>query len=169
MQDCEISFDLARIDFRATSDLLMTSYWGAGRNDEFHRRAFANSFCAAAYIDGQQVGFGRAITDRTVFASSIIPNSAPSRTGACRPATRMASMRNWVSNPRRTADICALIARPNDGHTAKASIRHCCKIISVLGPDTLWSGAGLGDALGRLYKGRSAILCGRSEWQYFTW
>ncbi|TPK72959.1 GNAT family N-acetyltransferase [Mesorhizobium sp. B2-4-15] len=68
MPDCEISFDLSRIDFRATSDLLMASYWGDGRSDETHRRAFAHSFCAAAYIDGKQVGFGRAITDRTVFA-----------------------------------------------------------------------------------------------------
>ncbi|MBZ9808065.1 GNAT family N-acetyltransferase [Mesorhizobium sp. BR1-1-9] len=68
MPECEISFDLSRIDFRATSDLLMASYWGGGRSDETHRRAFANSLCAAAYIDGSQVGFGRAITDRTVFA-----------------------------------------------------------------------------------------------------
>ncbi|RWC49532.1 MAG: N-acetyltransferase [Mesorhizobium sp.] len=68
MPNCEISFDMSRIDFRATSDLLMASYWGAGRNDEIHRRAFANSLCVGAYIDGRQVGFGRAITDRTVFA-----------------------------------------------------------------------------------------------------
>ena len=46
----------------------MASYWGAGRNDEFHRRAFANSLCVGAYLDGKQVGFGRAITDRMVFA-----------------------------------------------------------------------------------------------------
>ncbi|MER9366056.1 GNAT family N-acetyltransferase [Mesorhizobium sp. M0518] len=68
MPDCEISFDISRIDFRATSDLLMASYWGAGRTDEVHRRAFANSLCVGAYVDGKQVGFGRAITDRTVFA-----------------------------------------------------------------------------------------------------
>ncbi|RUU08403.1 N-acetyltransferase [Mesorhizobium sp. M7A.T.Ca.TU.009.01.3.2] len=68
MPDCEISFDMSRIDFRATSDLLMASYWGAGRTDEVHRRAFANSLCVGAYVDGRQVGFGRAITDRTVFA-----------------------------------------------------------------------------------------------------
>lgn len=68
MPDREISFDLSRIDFRATSDLLMASYWGVGRSDETHRRAFANSLCAGAYIGGEQVGFGRAITDRTVFA-----------------------------------------------------------------------------------------------------
>lgn len=68
MPDCEISFDMSRIDFRATSDLLMASYWGARRSDEMHRRAFANSLCAGAYSEGKQVGFGRAITDRTVFA-----------------------------------------------------------------------------------------------------
>ncbi len=68
MSDFEISFDMSRIDFRATSDLLMASYWGVGRDDEFHRRAFANSLCAGAFVDGVQVGFGRAITDRTVFA-----------------------------------------------------------------------------------------------------
>ncbi|MBZ9897206.1 MULTISPECIES: GNAT family N-acetyltransferase [unclassified Mesorhizobium] len=68
MPECEISFDLSRIDFRATSDLLMASYWGGGRSDETHRRAFANSLCVGAYVEGKQVGFGRAITDRTVFA-----------------------------------------------------------------------------------------------------
>ncbi|MBZ9677119.1 GNAT family N-acetyltransferase [Mesorhizobium sp. ES1-1] len=68
MPDCEISFELSRIDFRATSDLLMASYWGAGRSDALHHRAFANSLCAAAYVDGEQVGFARAITDCTAFA-----------------------------------------------------------------------------------------------------
>lgn len=68
MSDCEISFDVSRIDFRVTSDRLMASYWGAGRTDDIHRRSFANSLCVGAYIDGSQVGFGRAITDRTVFA-----------------------------------------------------------------------------------------------------
>ena len=68
MPDYEISFDVSRIDFRATSDLLMASYWGARRSDELHRRAFANSLCVGAYKDGKQIGFGRAITDRTVFA-----------------------------------------------------------------------------------------------------
>jgi GNAT superfamily N-acetyltransferase len=68
MQDIEISFDLSRIDFRATSDQLMRSYWGASRTDEANHRAFHNSLCVAAYLDGKQVGFARAITDYTVFA-----------------------------------------------------------------------------------------------------
>ncbi|BCM19973.1 GNAT family N-acetyltransferase [Mesorhizobium sp. J8] len=68
MHDVEISFDLSRIDFRVTSDLLMQSYWGASRTDEANRRAFDNSLCVGAYLDGEQVGFARAITDYTVFA-----------------------------------------------------------------------------------------------------
>lgn len=65
---CEISFDLSRIDFRQTSDLIMSSYWGHARTEEMNARAFVNSICVAAYIEGVQVGFGRAITDYCVFA-----------------------------------------------------------------------------------------------------
>ncbi|MDX8448934.1 GNAT family N-acetyltransferase [Mesorhizobium captivum] len=68
MPDVEISFDQSRIDFRATSDQLMASYWGSARSDEAHHRAFAYSLCVGAYIDRKQVGFARAITDYTVFA-----------------------------------------------------------------------------------------------------
>ena len=64
----EISYDIARLDFQATSDLLKTSYWGSQRTDEINRRAFANSVCAVALVDGKQVGFARASGDRTVFA-----------------------------------------------------------------------------------------------------
>jgi GNAT superfamily N-acetyltransferase len=64
----EISHDLARLDFQATSDLLKASYWGGQRTDEVNRRAFENSVCAIALIDGRQVGFARASGDRAVFA-----------------------------------------------------------------------------------------------------
>ena len=68
MQDIEISFDPSRIAFQATSDLLKQSYWGGSRTDGGNRRAFDNSLCVGAYLDGKQVGFARAITDYTVFA-----------------------------------------------------------------------------------------------------
>jgi GNAT superfamily N-acetyltransferase len=64
----EISYDIARLDFQATSDLLKASYWGSQRTDETNRRAFANSVCAIALVDGKQVGFARALSDRAVFA-----------------------------------------------------------------------------------------------------
>lgn len=64
----EISHDLSRLDFRATSDLLKATYWGGERTDEVNRRAFANSICAIALVDGRQAGFARASGDRAVFA-----------------------------------------------------------------------------------------------------
>jgi len=67
MADYEISFDRARIDFRATSDILKAAYWGRHRTDAGHEQAFDNSLCAAAYLDGRQVAFARAVTDRTYF------------------------------------------------------------------------------------------------------
>lgn len=63
----EISFDPVRIDLRATCDILKSSYWGKGRSDAGYERAFANSLCAGVYLDGRQVAFARAITDRTYF------------------------------------------------------------------------------------------------------
>jgi GNAT superfamily N-acetyltransferase len=64
----EISHDLTRLDFQATSDLLKASYWGSQRTDEINRRSFVHSVCAIALIDGRQVGFARASGDRAVFA-----------------------------------------------------------------------------------------------------
>ena len=132
MADCEISFDMSRMDFRATSDLLMASYWGVGRTDETHRRAFANSLCAAAYIGGRQVGFGRAITDRTVFAyladiivwpdcrgqgiglrlvRALIEHPEVKTVAHWSLSTSMASTRSSVSSPRRTGATCGSTAR----------------------------------------------------------
>jgi predicted GNAT family acetyltransferase len=64
----EISHDLARLNFQATSALLIGTYWAGQRTEEINRRAFANSICAIALEDGRQVGFARASGDRAVFA-----------------------------------------------------------------------------------------------------
>ncbi|GHD10121.1 GNAT family N-acetyltransferase [Tianweitania populi] len=68
MSQVEISFDLAKLDFARTSQLLRESYWGAERTDALHEVAFANSICAIALIDGEQVGFARAYGDKALFA-----------------------------------------------------------------------------------------------------
>ncbi len=68
MPEVEISFDPGRIDFSATSRVIKESYWGAQRSDAIHRRAFDNSLCVAAFMDGEQVGFARVITDYACFA-----------------------------------------------------------------------------------------------------
>lgn len=64
----EISSDLDRLDFEATSRLLRETYWGVQRVDELNRPAFENSVCVIALVDGKQVGFARASGDRTLFA-----------------------------------------------------------------------------------------------------
>jgi GNAT superfamily N-acetyltransferase len=64
----EISHDLAHLDFDATHELLKATYWGSQRTAELDRRAFANSVCVIALVDGRQAGFARAHGDRTLFA-----------------------------------------------------------------------------------------------------
>ena len=68
VSEVEISFDRDRIDFAATSAIIKASYWGAQRSDEIHRCAFDNSLCVSAFIDGEQVGVARAVTDHACFA-----------------------------------------------------------------------------------------------------
>ncbi len=64
----EISSDLDRLDAHATHELLKATYWGVNRDYELDRRAFANSVCVIALLDGRQVGFARASGARTLFA-----------------------------------------------------------------------------------------------------
>nr|WP_269929811.1 GNAT family N-acetyltransferase [Aminobacter sp. HY435] len=68
MAEVEISFGTSRIGFDKTSEVIKASYWGEGRTDDIHRRAFANSLCVGAYLDGEQVGFARVVTDYACFA-----------------------------------------------------------------------------------------------------
>lgn len=113
----EIAFDLDRLDFQATSDLLKASYWGSQRTDEMNRRAFDNSLCAIALIDGMQVGFARASGDRAVFAriSDVIvwPDHRGKGIGKAMVEALLAhpelkTVSTWMLN---TADAHALYAR----------------------------------------------------------
>lgn len=68
MSDIEISFDPLRIDFVKAAQLLSETPWRKGRSEGDQLKAFGNSLCAAAFIEGRQIGFGRAVTDRALFA-----------------------------------------------------------------------------------------------------
>lgn len=68
MPEFEISTDRARLDLDVIYGFLTTSYWGQGRTRETVERALANSICFGIYKDGAQVGFGRVVTDRAIFA-----------------------------------------------------------------------------------------------------
>lgn len=43
------------------------SYWAKGISYELVDRSMANSFCVGAFVAGEQVGFGRVITDYYTF------------------------------------------------------------------------------------------------------
>lgn len=64
----EISTDPARINVELVYENLMSSYWAQGRSRAVVERSIEHSLCFSAYQAGRQVAFGRAITDRAVFA-----------------------------------------------------------------------------------------------------
>jgi GNAT superfamily N-acetyltransferase len=64
----EISTDRARLDLELVYENLMSSYWAQGRLRAVVERSIEHSLCFGAYQAGRQVAFGRAITDRAVFA-----------------------------------------------------------------------------------------------------
>ncbi len=64
-----ISDDPARLDIAVIHAFLSEqSYWAQGRPRAMVERAIASSLCLGAYGPLGQLGFARAVTDRTVFA-----------------------------------------------------------------------------------------------------
>lgn len=68
MPPYEVSTDPARLDVAAIHAFLTASYWSPGIPRATVERAIANSVCVGAYLDGQQVGFARMVTDQATFA-----------------------------------------------------------------------------------------------------
>ena len=65
----EISTDIERLDFDLIHRFLSEeSYWARGRSMEMVRKAIENSLNFGVYLDVQQIGFARVVTDRTTFA-----------------------------------------------------------------------------------------------------
>ena len=56
------------MDVTMVHGFLTTSYWAKGINKATVERALANSLCLGVFHNGKQIGFGRAITDRSTFA-----------------------------------------------------------------------------------------------------
>jgi len=67
-QQIEISSDPERLDMELVYQFLSQSYWASGRPREVVERSLRHSLCFGAYCASRQIGFGRAITDRSVFA-----------------------------------------------------------------------------------------------------
>lgn len=64
-----ISSEPGELDFAVIHDFLARhSYWAAGIPAATLRRALEHSICYSAHLDGDMVGFARAITDQATFA-----------------------------------------------------------------------------------------------------
>lgn len=65
--DIEVSTDRARLDVGLIHRFLSTSsYWAQGRSRPQVERSIEHSLCFGAYAGGEQIGFGRVVTDFTV-------------------------------------------------------------------------------------------------------
>lgn len=68
MPNYEVSLDQTRLDVKAIHSFLSQSYWSLGIPITTVEMAIKNSICVGAYLEEQQVGFARVITDRATFA-----------------------------------------------------------------------------------------------------
>jgi len=65
----EISTDKSKLDIKLIHNFLSNeAYWAKGRNMETVRKSIDNSLCFGVYHGDKQIGFGRVVTDFSVFA-----------------------------------------------------------------------------------------------------
>jgi GNAT superfamily N-acetyltransferase len=63
-----VSTDKNKLDIDFIQSFLKDIYWAAGRTIVEVQTTIDNSFCFGIYLDDQQIGFARVITDYVVFA-----------------------------------------------------------------------------------------------------
>ncbi|HOZ76195.1 MAG TPA: GNAT family N-acetyltransferase [Flavobacterium sp.] len=63
-----VSTDKTRLNVPFIQNFLKDIYWAAGRTIEEVQTTIDASFCFGIYLDGEQVGFARVVTDYVVFA-----------------------------------------------------------------------------------------------------
>jgi GNAT superfamily N-acetyltransferase len=63
-----ISTDKTQLDVPFIQHFLKDIYWAAGRTIQEVQTTIDASFCFGIYLEGQQVGFARVVTDYVVFA-----------------------------------------------------------------------------------------------------
>ncbi|WP_163408960.1 GNAT family N-acetyltransferase [Flavobacterium ajazii] len=63
-----VSTDKTKLDVRFIQNFLKDIYWAAGRTIEEVKTTIDASVCFGIYLDDEQIGFARVITDYVVFA-----------------------------------------------------------------------------------------------------
>ena len=63
-----VSTDKSQLDVPFIQDFLKDIYWAAGRTIDEVQTTIDASFCFGIYLNGEQIGFARVVTDYVVFA-----------------------------------------------------------------------------------------------------
>ncbi|MEY4903872.1 MAG: hypothetical protein RLZZ292_1687 [Bacteroidota bacterium] len=63
-----VSSDKDKLDLDVIHSFLTTSYWATGRTIEQVKTSIENTICFGLYLDHEQIGFARVLTDKVVFA-----------------------------------------------------------------------------------------------------
>ena len=63
-----VSNDKAKLNIELIHNFLTRSYWAKGRTLEEVKSSIQNSICFGIYLDNEQIGFARVVTDLTVIA-----------------------------------------------------------------------------------------------------
>lgn len=63
-----VSTDKTKLNVPFIQHFLKDIYWSAGRTIEEVQTTIDSSFCFGIYLDNEQIGFARVITDYVVFA-----------------------------------------------------------------------------------------------------
>jgi GNAT superfamily N-acetyltransferase len=68
MNEITISTDKNKLNVTMIHDFLTNSYWAEGRTLEQVKISIENSLCWGIYLDDEQIGFARVLTDGSVVA-----------------------------------------------------------------------------------------------------
>lgn len=64
----EISTDKNKLDIQMIHSFLTETYWAKGRNLEEVQQSLEHCLCYGVYLNNEQIGFARILTDYVVFA-----------------------------------------------------------------------------------------------------
>jgi GNAT superfamily N-acetyltransferase len=63
-----VSTDKNKLDLAVIHGFLTNSYWAKGRTMEQVKKSIEHTICFGLYLDNNQIGFARVLTDKVVFA-----------------------------------------------------------------------------------------------------
>ena len=64
--ELEFSTDKSKLDIELIHKFLTNSYWAKGRTIEAVKKSIENSFCFGIYLNNEQIGFARVLSDNVL-------------------------------------------------------------------------------------------------------